>query len=190
MEFRIEKAGEKDYLEIAELILKVWREMKHKEWFVADNAEYTYGCLHSGRGVAYIAVDVSDGKKAGVFMVTYPGKSEENLGRDIGLPEEDLEKVAHMDSAVVLPAYRGNRLQYRLMQTAEEELIRCGYQYLCCTIHPENSYSRNNALRQGYELLVTKEKYGGFRRDILMKRIRSGSHEQNLAPDRRLGVNI
>ena len=45
MEFRIEKALEADYREMAGLIQKVWDSLANKEWFAADNAEYTYGIL-------------------------------------------------------------------------------------------------------------------------------------------------
>lgn len=40
-----------------------------------------------------------------------------------------------------------------------------------CTVHPENYYSRNNVIRQGYEVVLTKEKYGGYIRDILLKKL-------------------
>ena len=76
-----------------------------------------------------------------------------------------------MDTAAVLPEYRGQKLQYRLMQMAEEELKKEGLRYLMCTVHPQNRYSRENVLRQGYEVAATKEKYGGYLRDILLKRL-------------------
>ena len=172
MEFRIEKALEADYREMAWLIQKVWDSLANKEWFAADNAEYTYGILAEGKGLGYKAVEAETGALAGVFMVTFPGKDEENLGYDIGLPEKELDLVAHMDSAAILPEYRGNHLQYQMMQEAEADLRERGFRYLMCTVHPENSYSRDNVLRQGYEVMATKEKYGGYLRDILMKQVR------------------
>ena len=80
--------------------------------------------LGEGRGTAWMAVERESGRPAGVFLTAIPlpsGKAvpgpdsgpdantpedyEENLGRDIGLPESELGKVAHMDSAAVLPAF-------------------------------------------------------------------------------------
>lgn len=168
---RIEKAGPADYEAIISLIEEVWQQLDRKEWFVADNAQYTRELLSSGTGRAYKAVDCDTGRLAGIFIAVLPGTSRENLGYDIGLPQDELSLVAHMDTAAVLPEYRGQKLQYRLMQMAEEELKKEGLRYLMCTVHPQNRYSRENVLRQGYEVAATKEKYGGYLRDILLKRL-------------------
>ena len=96
---------------------------------------------------------------------------EENLGRDIGLPESELRKVVHMDSAAVLPSFRGFHLQRRLMKAAEEELQREGFRYLCCTVHPDNKSSLQSVLSQGYRIAKTCEKYGGFPRHILIREL-------------------
>ena len=66
-----------------------------------------------------------------------------------------------MDSIAILPKYRGHKLQYRLMQTAEGDLRAKGFKYLMCTVHPDNCYSRDNIVSQGYESVAVKEKYGG-----------------------------
>lgn len=87
------------------------------------------------------------------------------------LSGEALHQVAHMDSVAILPEYRGMGLQYRMMQVAEKELKDAGYRYLMCTVHPKNRYSRENILRQSYRVVATKEKYGGYLRDILLKEI-------------------
>lgn len=169
MKFKIVEASEKDTDRIAALIFKVWEEMEQKEWFVADNADYTREMIRSGKGIGYMAVEEETGALAGVFMTVFPGDSEENLGRDAGLAKEELSKVAHMDSVAVLREYRGNHLQYRLMQEAEQKLTKKGYRYLMCTIHPENQYSMQNAVKQGYRVVAQKEKYGGHLRNILLK---------------------
>ncbi len=76
-----------------------------------------------------------------------------------------------MDSAAVLPAFRGFHLQRRLMKTAEEELQREGFRYLCCTVHPDNKSSLQSVLSQGYRIAKTCEKYGGFPRHILIREL-------------------
>lgn len=96
---------------------------------------------------------------------------EENLGYDIGMQGRQLYECAIMDTVVVLPEYRGMHLQYEMMQTAERKLHKEGYRYLLCTVHPENKFSRENVKRQGYKKILTKEKYGGFLRDIWMKEL-------------------
>ena len=147
MEFNIEKASQEDACLFAEIILKVWEEMEQKEWFVADAPDYTREKLLEGKGMGYKAVEAESGTPA------------------------ERQKVAHMETAVVLSRYRGNHLQYRMMQEGEGDLRQRGYRYLMCTIHPENTFSLSNALKQGYQIMATKEKYGGYLRHILLKNI-------------------
>ena len=186
MDFEIRKCGKEDIDTIVGLIQTVYEQMEQKEWFAADNSEYTRKMLAEGRGTAWMAVEKKSGQPAGVFMTAIPfppgemiseqeGNAqedyEENLGRDIGLPESELGKVAHMDSAAVLPSFRGFHLQRRLMKTAEEELQREGFRYLCCTVHPDNKSSLQSVLSQGYRIAKTCEKYGGFPRHILVREL-------------------
>lgn len=171
MDFIIEKADISDYKLFAHIIQYVWNSMEQKDWFMADNADYTYRMLSSGQGTGYKAIHAESGKVAAVFMATVPGLDKSNLGYDIGFSGQQLLETAHMDSVAVLPAYRGRGLQCRLMQAAEKDLKERGFHYLLCTIHPQNQYSRNNALKQGYRFMLQKEKYNGNIRDILMKEI-------------------
>ncbi len=170
-DLRIEKADAGDFQVFADIIQAVWEAMDPKEWFMADNADYTYRMLTTGKGTGYKAVDPATGAVAGVFMAVVPGLDQSNMGYDAGLPAEELPLVAHMDSAAVLPEYRGRRLQRRLMEAAEKELKERGFRYLMCTVHPDNLYSRNNVVGQGYESVTVKEKYGGHVREIFLKRI-------------------
>lgn len=172
MTFTITPATPPDYPSIARLIQTVWQALDQKSWFAADNDDYTLHMLESGQGLAFKAVDEASQTLAGIFMLVFPGLSEENLGRDINLSETDLLKVAHMDSVAVLPQYRGHGLQNKLMQAAEAEARQRGYRYLMCTVHPDNHYSKNNVLKQGYHVIATKEKYGGYTRNILLKEIK------------------
>jgi ribosomal protein S18 acetylase RimI-like enzyme len=169
--FRVEKADEGDYQVFAHIIQTAWASMDQKEWFVADNADYIYQMLATGKGIGYKAVDPAADVVAGVFVAVIPGLDENNMGYDVGLPAEELSLVAHMDSVAVLPKYRGHRLQRRLMTAAEKELRERGFRYLMCTVHPDNLYSRNNVAAQGYESMMMKEKYGGYPREIFLKKL-------------------
>ena len=171
MEFSIERAYLNESQVLAEIIESAFREMERKEWFVADDSESIWRLLQEEKGIAYKAVEKSTGAVAGVLIAAMYGMGEENLGHDIGLPKEELKTVAHMESVAVLPEYRGYGLQYFLMQEAQKELIVRGFRYFMCTIHPDNIYSKSNAVRQGYEVVMTKEKYGGYIRDILLKKL-------------------
>lgn len=169
-EFRIEKAVCEDYKIFADIIQNVWQAMAKKEWYVADNAEYTYRMLTTGQGQGYKAVEEETGAVAGVFMAVVPGIHESNMGYDMGLPQEELSLVVHMDSVAVLPECRGHRLQKRLMEAAEADLRERGFRYFMCTVHPDNCYSRNNIISQGYKSMMIKEKYGGYVREVFLKK--------------------
>ncbi|HJA93553.1 MAG TPA: GNAT family N-acetyltransferase [Candidatus Eisenbergiella merdipullorum] len=187
MDFLIRKCGPDDIDTVIRLIKTVYEQMEQKDWFAADNGEYTRKTLAEGRGTAYMAVEKESGTPAGVFMTAFPqapgkaaltsdGKTpeitdDENLGRDIGLNDSMLEKVVHMDSAAVLSSFRGHHLQRRLMEYAEKDLRKKGYRYLCCTVHPDNRPSLNSVLAQGYRIMATCPKYGGYPRHILMKEL-------------------
>lgn len=171
MEFIIERADDSDAGTMAEVIAQVWEGIEKKEWFVADDLEYTTRILKDGNGLGYKAVLKDTKTVAGIFIVSLPGLKDENLGRDIGLNKEELLKVAHMESVAIRPQYRGNGLQYALMQAGEKDLKNMGYHYFMCTVHPDNAYSKKNVMRQGYQVVLTKEKYGGYIRDILLKEL-------------------
>lgn len=171
MEFQIKKAAPEQYETVISLIQNVHDTMSQKEWFVVDNADYTEKILTEGIGTAYIAVCQDNNEIAGVFITVIPGNSPDNLGRDAGLCEHELIKVVHMDSVAVLPAYRGHHLHQKMVLAAEKDLAASKYRYLCCTIHPENKYSMNNARLLGYKVVKTCEKYGGYLRAVLIKEI-------------------
>ncbi len=171
MEFQIRKATISEHEQVVTIIQTVLQTMPEKEWFAADGADYTREILSQEKGTAYVAVCRETEEIAGVFMTVVPGLSEDNLGYDAGLFPEVLNQVVHMDTAAVLPSYRGHGLQKRLMLFAEETLKKEGYHYLCCTIHPENKYSLDSATSLGYEVKKICHKYGGYLRAVLIKEI-------------------
>lgn len=170
-EIKIFRAGRESLEEAVRLVQSTEEKMKEKSWFVAESLEEFDRWMRKDQGWLYVAKDCSSGQLAGMFFVVLPGMEEENLGYDIGMQGRQLYECAIMDTVVVLPEYRGMHLQYEMMQTAERKLHKEGYRYLLCTVHPENKFSRENVKRQGYKKILTKEKYGGFLRDIWMKEL-------------------
>lgn len=168
---RIEKAASEDAQEMLRLIQTVHDQMENKQWYVIEGMEEYADYLEEGKGVGYKAVDKDTGKMAGIFLAIIPKDRELNLGYDLGFTEDMAKQVAIMETAAILPEYRGQNLQYRTMVAAEKELKENGYRYLLCTVHPENRFSLHNVLKQGYQIKMTKEKYGGFLRHILLKEI-------------------
>ena len=63
----------------------------------------------------------------------------------------------------VHPDYRGQKLQWKLMQEAEKSICQKHRGILLCTVHPDNRYSLQNVLKQDYTIVKKKEKYGSVR---------------------------
>lgn len=142
--------------------------MPQKEWLYLDPPEEVRIMTSDGTLEMWLALD--SGRPAAVFSVLYPGLHPYNYGHDLGLRKEDLLRVVHMDTAAVHPDYRGLGLQAKLMYMAELELSGRGERILLSTVHPENKYSLNNMLRQGFMVQKRVGKYGSDRY-ILRKNI-------------------
>lgn len=159
-------------LEDTEKFIKLLQEvrsgMAHKEWFYLDPPEDVREMLASGTMQLWVAME--DDRMAAAFSVIYPGLSEMNYGYDLEYSQEELRNVVCMDTVAVHPDFRGQKLQQRLMRMAEQEIVLTGNKILLCTVHPDNRYSLQNVLNQGYTIQKKLVKYGSVRY-ILMKNL-------------------
>lgn len=156
--------------EIAHGIMqKVHDLLEDPSLYVCDDLPYVKEQI-AGKGFVVIAED-QENRPAGIFLFQYPEKGPENLGRDIGLPETEWEKVVHLDSAAVLPEHRGQNLQYRMLRQGEEWIDKSRYHHFLATVSPDNPASYRSLEKAGYSLMLTKEKYGGKMRRIYYKEI-------------------
>lgn len=107
----------------------------------------------------------------GFRALLVPEIDAEHLGYDLGLPEEDLPHVIYQEISVVLPEYRGNRLQQKLADVIMKELPNLAghFRYVCCTVAPLNIPSLKDKFSQGMHIGALKEKYDGMLRYILVK---------------------
>ena len=149
---------------------QVYEQLEDKTLYVCDSFEYVKAHI-TEEGFIVIACSEEE-KIVGSFIVRYPGLNEDNLGRDIGLKEEQLLQVVHMESVVVLPEYRGRGLQLAMLNFAEEQIDKEKYNYLMATVSPDNPWSYRSFEQKGYELKLTKNKYEGLERRIYLKEIR------------------
>lgn len=168
--FLLRKAAPEDLSGVMAVMDSAVETTRPREWFVPDGPDYLAVHLDGKQGFILIAEAVS-GRIAAYLMVHFPGPSPENLGYSLGFSQKALQQSAHMDSTAVLPAFRGNRLQRRLLVQAEQELAKMGYCHLLATVHPDNRYSLQSFLAQGYHIAATLPKYGGLPRHILHKEI-------------------
>lgn len=161
MNLVIQRAGPEaaeDFLRLTQL---VWEQMEHREWFYLDPPELVREMAENGQLRMWTAMDGD--RMAAVFSTITPGLEACNYGYDLGFPEEMLLRVVNMDTAAVHPDYQGLGLQRKLMARAEEDLTEEGKYILLCTVHPDNRYSLNNALKLGYDIQTRLEKYGSVR---------------------------
>lgn len=168
-EFFLRKAVMSDAEEIYQIMQETLMALEDKSLFVCDDLNYVKKHIEE-EGFTVVACIQTD-RIVGSLTVRFPGVCADNLGYDIGLPKEDLTKTAHMDSAVVLPEFRGNGLQGRMLRFAEEQIDKGRYSFLLTTIAPHNIPSQRTFLKAGYREALVKEKYGGFMRSILLKKI-------------------
>lgn len=67
--------------------------------------------------------------------------------------------------------YIGNSLQYQMLQELDKYCLSLGYKYAISTVHPDNTYSINNLLKDNFKLISTKEFTRGIR-NIYLKNIK------------------
>lgn len=101
-----------------------------------------------------------------------PLLDDEHLGRDAGLAEHVLPRVAYQEISAVHPNYRGYGLQRTLAQVVMQELDRTRFDYICATVMPFNIASLKDKFAQGMRVVALKLKYGGKLRYVFMKDLR------------------
>lgn len=161
MEISIRRGTMADLEAYLRLLHDVKDTMTNQEWFFLDPDDEIREMMHSGKMQLWVAE--ANGQLAGAFDLIYPGLDAYNYGYDLDFGEEQLLRVVQMDTAAVHPDYRGLGLQKRLMKEAEQEILRQPRRILLCTIHPDNKYSLQNVLKQGYTIEKRIAKYGSVR---------------------------
>ena len=80
-------------------------------------------------------------------------------------------KAANQKLFLVREGYRGLGLQRKLIREVEHLAVQRGFNLLCTTCAPNNNYSINNFLKEGYRFAKTEEKYGGLIRNLYYKKL-------------------
>ena len=161
MALTIRKGTASDTEQFIQLLDTVRESMDHKEWLYLDPHDFVREAMKTGKMELWVAMDGD--RMAAAFDILRPGLDDYNYGYDLNFTQEQLLRVINMDSAAVLPEYRGLGLQRKLIAMGEEQLRREGEHILLCTVHPDNRFSLDNVLKQGYQIQRKLDKYGSVR---------------------------
>ena len=167
-DYNLRLAFPSDLTKVHGLMLSVHRTMPNKDLYVVDSLHHIIDTVVN-RGFGVVAT--FNHKIVGTLIVRFPMFQSDNLGRDIGISETRLPMVVHMESSAVLLEHRGNNLQCKMLQFAEELIDTNKFKYLLCTASPMNIHSCRNLEKLGYTVKLEKEMYGGHLRRIYYKEI-------------------
>lgn len=166
-EIQIVRAVKEDVPMIMHIMDTAFSLVPDKSWYCTDDENFMQQHIEEK---GFVLKAIVDGEMAGFLVVRFPKNEADNLGSYADLPEKEMQYVAHMESAAVLPAYRGMGIQKKLMEEGEELVRKSGYRYLMGTAHPENTFSVHNFQKLGYEIIAEDRKYGGYPRYIFLKK--------------------
>ncbi|PIC62666.1 N-acetyltransferase [Sporosarcina sp. P13] len=138
-----------------------------KPEFLQPLTEEDYLYILKGNGL--IAGAYVDDKLIAFRAMLDPGKDDEHLGIDAGLPTEELTSVLYSEITGVDPAFRGNGLQTILGKWLMEHVDTERYRYICTTVAPLNIPSLKDKFALGLQVAALKVKYGNKLRYILFK---------------------
>ena len=102
-----------------------------------------------------------------IGMLYVPQCLEEDHFHDLDL--QGNYKSANQKLFLVREGYRGLGLQRKLIREVEKIALTRDYNLLCTTVAPNNAYSINNFLKEGYVYAKTEQKYGGLVRNLYYK---------------------
>ena len=153
--------------EVIELEHKIYEGLSNKDIFYFDDYDTMLEDMENGAKI--IGVLNSENRIISYRYIGFPGKDERNMGLDINLPKDQLDKVVHLETTVVDPDYRGNGLQSLTLQVVTDQLKQDGYRHLLCTVSPYNFHSLYNVMRNGLKIKALQKKYGDEKNDGLWR---------------------
>lgn len=141
----------------------------NKELFIPSSREEYLHCLDKIGVCVGVFTEEDELIAMGAFLMF--GEDENNYGYDLGLKKEELKEVGQIESTIVLEEYRGNRLQRIICEELEKIGVNKGAKVMTATASPLNNFSVNTFVNLGYDIVLDKLKYGGFRRYVLRKNL-------------------
>lgn len=153
-----------DLPSVVELNEAIYAALPDKKVLRHNSPEMIASCLEEPN----VTLGIWDGNLLIAIGVLYvPQCLEEDHFHDLGLRGD--YHPANQKLFLVREGYRGLGLQRQLIREVEKTAISRGYNLLCTTVAPNNTFSINNFLKEGYVYAKTEEKYGGLVRNLYYK---------------------
>ncbi|MDO9592206.1 MAG: hypothetical protein Q7I98_03325, partial [Erysipelotrichaceae bacterium] len=143
-----------DVMKLQDLI---YDNLRDKDIFATDTKSDYLRTLEQGGFVLGVYVE---NKLISYRYVSFPGLNDQNLGLDLGMDTEALLHSANLETTVVHPDYRGNRLQKITLDHAVALVKEKGYYHLFSTVSPKNIFSLVNVMSAELKVKALKKKYG------------------------------
>ena len=168
VDYRVEILKSDRLNDVLKLNKLVYDLLPNKEILSLDTFQGMYDDLKKG-AILLGALDNDDNIFAYRHAI-FPGLNERNLAYDLNFPI-DFHKVCQLETTIVHPDYRGNRLQSKFVGLIIDLVKDRGYTDLACTISPYNYPSLNNLMKNGLKVRALKEKYNDLLRFVLHGKI-------------------
>ena len=153
-----------DLQAIIDLNETVYAALPDKSVLRHNSPEMIASCLEEPN----VTLGIWDGNLLAVIGMLYvPQCLEEDHAHDLDLVGE--YKSANQKLFLVREGYRGQGLQRLLIREVEKIAVARGYNLLCTTVAPNNNFSINNFVKEGYIYAKTETKYGGLVRNLYYK---------------------
>lgn len=153
-----------DFQSVVELNETIYAALPDKSVLRHNSPEMIAFCLEEPN----VTLGIWDDNLLIAIGVLYvPQCIEEDHFHDLGLQGD--YRPANQKLFLVREGYRGLGLQRQLIREVEKVAISRGYNLLCTTVSPNNTFSINNFLKEGYVYAKTEEKYGGLVRNLYYK---------------------
>ncbi len=166
-EFTLRRLDFKDLSEIIALQDLCVKEIGDASLYSPLTREELIESLHLDR---IYGVFSASGELAAVSVCVSNRDSERNLARDFSLaPGESLT----FDAVFVNPEFRGLGLHCVLIDRCIKDAEEQGIHDILSTVAPENTFSHNNFIRKGFQIVGSAEKYGGLKRNLYKLHIES-----------------
>lgn len=166
MDFSFRMATSEDAHRVRVVMETCHNMLEHQDFYVMDSETRINKIINTD---GFVLLAEYNNNIVGFLIVNYPKNSADNYGRLL-YDSFNCEAIAHMESCAVLPEYRGNGLQSKLLKMAESYLSD-EIEELLTTVHPNNVASVTSLKQNGYTIRKQLLLYGGLPRFVMSKAV-------------------